>query len=95
MQYVTDGREKYIWYHHTGEEMFFDLTEDPLENRELSKSASHADRVALWRKRLADINENRGDPRGQNGALVPQPDGALTLSPKYKEWKQRAQELIQ
>ncbi|MEE2753020.1 MAG: arylsulfatase, partial [Candidatus Latescibacterota bacterium] len=24
MQYVTDGREKYIWYHHTDEEMFFD-----------------------------------------------------------------------
>lgn len=92
MQYVTDGREKYIWYHHTGEEMFFDLRSDPLECRELSESPDHADRVALWRKRLADINERRGDPRGQNGELVVQPEGALTLSPKYEEWKQRALE---
>ena len=23
MQYVTDGHEKYIWFHHTGEEQFF------------------------------------------------------------------------
>ena len=94
MQYVTDGREKYIWYHHTDEEMFFDLTEDPLECHELSKSPAHADRVALWRKRLADINENRGDPRGKDGELVPQPDGALTLSPRYDEWKQRALEVM-
>ena len=94
MQYVTDGREKYIWYHHTGEEMFFDLEEDPLECRELSKSESHADRVALWRRRLAEINENRGDPRGQNGELVVQPDGALRLSPKYDEWKHRALEVM-
>ena len=94
MQYVTDGREKYIWYHHTGEEMFFDLMSDPLECRELSKSADHADRIALWRKRLADINEQRGDPRGKGGDLVIQPDGALRLSPRYDEWKQRAAELI-
>jgi len=95
MQYVTDGREKYVWYHHTGEEMFFDLEEDPLECRELSKSESHADRVNLWRKRLAEINENRGDPRGQSGELVVQTNGALRLSPKYDEWKERALEVME
>lgn len=94
MQYVTDGKEKYIWYHHTGEEMFFDLRNDPLECHELSKSKAHAERVALWRKRLAEVNENRGDPRGKNGELVPQPEGALKLSPKYDEWKQRAIEMV-
>jgi len=95
MQYVTDGREKYIWYHHTGEKMFFDLVEDPLECCDLSTSPGHADRVAVWRKRLAEINEKRGDPRGQGGELVPQPGGALALSPRYDEWKQRAAELME
>ena len=93
MQYVTDGHEKYIWYHHTGEEMFFDLDNDPLECNERSKDPNYADHVAIWRKRLADLNEKRGDPRGQNGKLVVQKD-ALRLSPKYDEWKQRALDLM-
>ena len=92
MQYVTDGHEKYIYFHHTGEEQFFNLDDDPLECCELSKDPACADRVALWRGRLAEINENRGDPRGQNGELVPQVDGALSLSPNYYKWKERCGE---
>ena len=92
MQYVTDGREKYIWFHYTGEEQFFDLTTDPLECAELSKDPKWQDRISVWRKRLAEINEERGDPRGKNGELVPQPDGAITLSPNYEKWKKKAEE---
>ena len=92
MQYVTDGHKKYIYFHHTGEEQFFNLDDDPLECCELSKDPACADRVALWRGRLAEINENRGDPRGQNGELVPQVDGALSLSPNYYKWKERCGE---
>ncbi|MCZ6633902.1 MAG: arylsulfatase [bacterium] len=94
MQYVTDGHEKYIWFHHTGEEQFFNLDQDPLECQELSKHPDSQERVALWRSRLADINERRGDPRGQNGQLVPQPDGALSLSPNYTKWKEQAAALM-
>lgn len=93
MQYITDGRKKYVWFHHTGKEQFFDLESDPLECRELSNDPKYRDHIALWRKRLADINEHRGDPRGQNGRLVPQPDGALRLSPNYQKWKTRADAL--
>lgn len=92
MQYITDGLEKYIWFHHTGEEQFFDLREDPGECRDLSASAVHAERIDRWRGRLAQINETRGDPRGQNGQLVPQPEGALRLSPFYERWRARAQQ---
>ena len=95
MQYVTDGNEKYIWYHHTHEEMFFDLEQDPLECHERSKDPECVDRVEKWRKRLANINEQRGDPRGKSGQLVPQPDGALRLSPHYDEWKRRSQEIME
>ncbi len=90
MQYATDGREKYIWFHHTGAEQFFDLSRDPGECVDLAADPASAERVALWRRRLADINERRGDPRGCNGELVPQPDGALRLSPNYHRWKKRA-----
>ena len=90
MQYVTDGREKYIWFHHTGREQFFELSEDPQECCDLSTHPDCRPRIALWRKRLAKINEERGDPRGQNSELVPQPDGAIGLSPNYQKWKARA-----
>ena len=93
MQYVTDGHEKYIWYHHTGEEMYFDLDDDPSECRERSKDPEKVDRVALWRNRLADLNEERGDPRGQGGELIVQ-DDALKLSPNYNRWKARAEETM-
>ena len=92
-QWVTDGKEKYIWFHHTGRELFFDLEKDPGECRDLSKDPGYQDRIELWRSRLAQINEERGDPRGQNGKLVPQPQGAIKLSPNYFKWKERAEAL--
>ena len=92
MQYVTDGREKYIWFHHTGKEQFFDLVADPGECCDLATAPAAHSRVEVWRQRLAAINEERGDPRGQGGELVSQPDGALGLSPNYQKWKKRAEE---
>lgn len=94
MQYVTDGREKYIWFHHTGAEQFFDLAADPGECHDLAGTASAQARLDVWRRRLAQVDEGRGDPRGQDGRLVPQPGGALRLSPYYERWKARAAETI-
>lgn len=91
MQYITDGREKFIWFHHTGREQFFHLADDPDECRELSKDPHWQERIALWRRRLAEINELRGDPRGSDGKLVVQ-ERAISLTPKYHEWKQRFEE---
>lgn len=89
MQYVTDGLEKYIWFHHTGDEQFFDLRNDPDECHDLSQNPEVADRIDLWRERLATINERRGDPRGKDGKLVPQIDrDALKRSPNYDRWKE-------
>lgn len=90
MQYVTDGDEKYIWFHHTGEEQFFDLRTDPHECHDLTRDPRAAERIDVWRKRLAQVNEERGDPRGQGGQLVPQPEGALRLSPNYSRWRDAA-----
>jgi arylsulfatase A-like enzyme len=46
MQYLTDGKEKYIWYTTTGEEQLFNLIEDPDECRNLATSPAHQDRLA-------------------------------------------------
>lgn len=94
MQYVTDGREKYIWFHHTDKHQLFDLVNDPMECRDLSDDPGMKARIELWRGRLAAINEERGDPRGRNGQLVPQPSGALELSPNYFKWKERAEAMV-
>ncbi len=87
MQYLTDGREKYIWFHHTGREQLFDLANDPQELHDRSAEPSFQTRLRGWRHRLAEINERRGDPRGRNGDLVVQ-ESALLLSPNYQRWRE-------
>jgi len=54
MQFLTDGRIKYIWYTLSGREQLFDLTRDPDERRDLSADPSAADHLALWRQRLIE-----------------------------------------
>jgi arylsulfatase A-like enzyme len=90
-QFVTDGKEKYIWFHYTGKELFFDLEADPGECRDLSRDPSAQERVALWRQRLAQVNEERGDPRGKDGKLhVQEPGAAIHLNDNYYKWKKAA-----
>ncbi len=61
MHYLTDGREKYIWYPMTGEEQFFDLWQDRRELRNLAGDPAYAERVELWRERLIELLAKRGD----------------------------------
>lgn len=89
MQFGVSATEKYIWFHHTGDEQFFDLANDRGETRNLIDDPAWAARIDLWRQRLAETNERRGDPRGKNGKLVVQPNfSALPRSPNYDRWKQ-------
>lgn len=69
MQYLTDGKEKYIWYPALGREQFFDLKADPGELNDMVISGGADDRVQLWRGRL--IRELEGRPEGfvKDGAL--------------------------
>ena len=67
-QWVTDGREKYIWYSQTGRELLFDLQEDPTEMHDLS--AARPQRVHFWRERLIAELDCREEGFVQNGDLV-------------------------
>jgi arylsulfatase len=61
MHYLTDGKEKYIWFPATGRERFFDLVADRQELHDLAADPAHRDRVAEWRRRLVGMLAERGD----------------------------------
>ncbi|MEA3400474.1 MAG: arylsulfatase [Armatimonadota bacterium] len=58
-QFVTDGREKYVWFTQTGRELFFDLAADPQELHDRSDDPAYAERVELWRQRLISVLAER------------------------------------
>jgi arylsulfatase A-like enzyme len=62
VQYLTDGKEKYIYFPATGEEQFFDLKKDRQELHDLAKEAAEGERVAMWRERLIKILAQRRSP---------------------------------
>lgn len=54
MQWLTDGREKYLWRSREGAEQLFDLVADPRECRDLTRRGGPEieARLAVWRARL-------------------------------------------
>ncbi len=68
VHYLTDGKEKYIWFSGDGHEQLFDLVQDPLELHDLapspgsSGSPSHAQKIAQWR---AVAHQRTDGPRGR------------------------------
>jgi arylsulfatase A-like enzyme len=50
--YMTDGKEKYVWYTHSGQEQLFDLTADPAELHDLASCPEQAEKLEGWRNRL-------------------------------------------
>jgi choline-sulfatase len=62
MQYLTDGRWKYIYWPGTGTEQLFDLAEDPAEMHDLGGSSDYEGQLVTWRGRL--IEQLTGRPEG-------------------------------
>jgi len=80
MQYLTDGKVKYIWLPGQGRELFFDLVHDPNEMCDLSDAVQRAGEVALWRSRL--IEELKGRPEGfTDGNSLLKLDGPTPVKP--------------
>lgn len=63
MQYLTDGREKYIWFTSTGQEQLFDLANDPDELHDLAAAGEAQERLGMWRQRMVE----QLAPRTQDG----------------------------
>lgn len=62
MQYLTDGRWKYVWWPGTGGEQLFDLENDPRERHDLADDPGHIADLKTWRERL--IERLDGRPEG-------------------------------
>jgi arylsulfatase A-like enzyme len=72
MQYLTDGREKYIWFTLSGREQLFDLREDPDELHDLAGDPAAAERLALWRSRMVEVLAARPEDGLSDGErLIP------------------------
>ena len=83
MQYLTDGKIKYIWFPRTGREQLFDLTKDPYELNDLSQSADYAEIIDKLRARLVQELEPRKCGLTCNGKLIVQTEPII--SPYYAE----------
>ncbi|MBU0611360.1 MAG: arylsulfatase [Armatimonadetes bacterium] len=69
-QYLTDGREKYLWFTQTGEEQLFNLAEDPRELQNLAGLPAHAERLGRWRRRMAEHLRDRPEGFSDGDRLI-------------------------
>ena len=66
--WLTDGRQKYIWWSQRDAEYLFDLANDPNEMHNLA--TQKPDDVARWRRRLIDELDGREEGFVREGRLV-------------------------
>lgn len=86
MQFVTDGKRKYIWFPRTDMEQFFDLDEDPGECNNLIDVIARQEEIEKWRGYLIKELEKRDCSWVKDGALYC-PEGEPLVSPyKDKRW---------
>ncbi|OHD64520.1 MAG: sulfatase [Spirochaetes bacterium GWF1_41_5] len=72
MQFVTDGKRKYIWFPRTDAEQFFNLENDPQEQYDLSGEKTGRDEIAFWKARLIKELESRNCGLVKNQRLIRQ-----------------------
>jgi choline-sulfatase len=70
MQYLTNGKRKYIWWPGLGQEQFFDLERDPEEREELAATGARASEIAAWRQRLIETLADRPEGFVRGGELA-------------------------
>lgn len=61
MQFMTDGKKKYIWFTHTSKEQLFDLEKDPYECHDLSGNTTFKEELEKWRRRMIDYLATRSE----------------------------------
>ncbi len=71
VHYLTDGREKYIWFSGDGHEQLFDLVADPQELRDLARDPACADRLVIWRNRMIQTLDDREEGFSDGERLIP------------------------
>lgn len=85
MQYLTDGKMKYIWFPRTGKEQLFDLQTDRSELHDLVHDADYRKQLCLWRSRMVSILEKREAGLTSGNQLICQNGKAYHASPYYQD----------
>lgn len=85
MQFLTDGKYKYVWFPQLGTEQFFHLEKDPGELIDLAGDESYAGEIELWRTRLINELEPRNTSMTSKGKLVSTRGLGPVVSPKYAQ----------
>ena len=85
---LTDGKIKYVWFFHTGQEQLFDLTKDPQELRDLSTVSRYRKQLAAMRQEMVSYLSERGEEWVKDGQLVVRKKNLL-YSPNYPKNKQK------
>ncbi|AIY03742.1 MULTISPECIES: arylsulfatase [Arthrobacter] len=70
IQWLTDGKIKYVWGSAKGVEQLFDLATDPDECRNLAHDAASTPLLDLWRARMVEALDGREEGFVQDGKLV-------------------------
>jgi arylsulfatase len=84
MQYITNGRRKFIWFPRLDQEQFFNLEKDPAELKDLSRNRAYSKEVAHYRNILIRELETRNCGWAKNGKLVC-PKGDEPLISPYRD----------
>lgn len=79
---LTDGKAKYVFHAHDGEEQLFDLVNDPGETRDLAGNRAHGSKLKLWRQRMVEHLSERGEQFVKNDKLV-KGSKRMLYSPNY------------
>lgn len=72
MQYVTNGRRKFIWFPGQNRELYFDLEADPEEMNNLIEDAARQEEIETWRRRLIEELKDRPERFTDGTRLIPQ-----------------------
>lgn len=83
MQYITDGKVKYIWFPRIGTEQLFDLKNDPYECNDLSQIDTYKDELLKWRQRMVNELKPRNAGLTDGTKLVCQKGKPFLVSPNY------------
>jgi arylsulfatase A-like enzyme len=85
MQFITDGRYKYVWLPRVDVEQLFDLENDPGETRDLVADAAVTQHLKRLRGYLIAELAGRDNGMVKDGELVCQSGLPPQVSPYYKE----------
>ena len=87
MQYVTDGRRKFIWLPRIDREQFFDLEQDPGEVDDLIEDASRREEIETWRGYLVQELSKRDCGWVRDGRPYCPPDDPLVSPYRDVRWQ--------